>query len=115
MTSNQNSKCHGIIHTASTAAAAAATPLAQIPGSDSLAIVPIQIGMIISIATVFGKTISKETAKSILKTKAATFIGRKISQFLFGWIPIWGNALNASTAFTITETLGWKVAGDFDR
>ena len=30
-----------------------------------------------------------------------------------GWIPGWGNAVNASTAVGITEAMGWAVAEGF--
>ena len=32
---------------------------------------------------------------------------------LVGWIPGFGNAINATTAAGITETLGWTVANQF--
>ena len=116
MTSEQESKCHAIIHTASAGAAAAGGGLAQAAlfGADSAVIVPIQIGMIISFGVVFGKTISKTTAKSILKTKTATAVGRKVSSILFGWMPGIGNVINATTAAGVTEALGWYVADAFD-
>ena len=115
MTSEQKSKCHVIIHGASSAAGAVGGGLAQIPCSDNAVIVPIQIGMIISLGAVFGKTISKTTAKSILKTGTATNVGRGISQILVGWIPVFGNVINATTAAGVTEALGWYVANAFDK
>ena len=113
MTDEQNSKCHKIIHTAAASAAAIAAGLAQIPGSDTVPITAIQVGMIIGLGSVFGMDISEAAAKSILGAGLAAIGGRTVSQFLVGWIPGWGNAVNATTAFTITETLGWKVANDF--
>ena len=32
---------------------------------------------------------------------------------LLGWIPILGNDINAGTAFTVTEAIGWAIANDF--
>jgi len=113
MLNSEKKKCHGIIHSASASAGAAGAGLAQIPGSDSLIIVPIQVTMIISLGLVFGKVVSKETATSLLKTFTATFVGRKVSQVLIGWIPGIGNAINASTAAGVTEALGWYVANKF--
>lgn len=37
------------------------------------------------------------------------------SQLLVGWIPGLGNMVNAGTALTLTEALGWKLAEEFDR
>lgn len=115
MTEEQNSSCHKIIHTASVAAAAAGGGLAQLPGSDNAVIVPIQIGMIVSLGKVFGKSITKSFATSLLATAGATVGGRMISQVLFGWFPILGNALNASTAAGVTEAIGWWIADYFDQ
>ena len=69
--------------------------------------------MIIGLGAVFGQEITKSAAKSILGGATAAIGGRTVSQFLVGWIPGIGNAVNATTAFTITEALGWYVANDF--
>lgn len=113
MNDSQETKCHGIIHSAATACAAVGGSMAQLPGSDSAFIVPIQIAMIISIGAVFGIELDESSAKATLASATATMIGRSLSQFLVGWIPGWGNALNATTAFTVTEAIGWAVANDF--
>ncbi|MBQ7562252.1 MAG: hypothetical protein IJS99_10575 [Synergistaceae bacterium] len=113
MTDKEKSKCHVIIHGAATSAGAIGAGLAQIPGSDAPLITTIQIGMIISLGAVFGKTITKTVGASILSGAAAAIGGRTVSQFLLGWIPGLGNAINAGTAFTITEAIGWYVANDF--
>lgn len=47
LTDDQELMCHGIIHSASVAAARVGAGLAQIPLSDNVVITPIQIGMII--------------------------------------------------------------------
>jgi uncharacterized protein (DUF697 family) len=62
---------------------------------------------------VFGIELNESTAKAALASATATAVGRGISQVLVGWIPGWGNALNASTAFAVTESVGWAVANDF--
>ncbi len=100
---------NGIIHTASLAAAGAGAGLAQVPGSDSAIIVPIQIAMINAIALEHDSRIDRSAALSLIGTQAATMIGRKISQFLVGWIPGGGNAINACTAAAITEAIGWAA------
>ncbi len=115
MTDSQRSKCHGIIHTASVAAAAAGGGMAQLPGSDAIPITAAQITMIISLGEVFGIPVSKSAAQAIKKGLGGAAVGRLASQFLVGWIPGWGNAVNASTAAAITEKLGWKAAEKFDR
>lgn len=104
-----NEKIHTIIHGAATAAAAAGAGLAQIPGSDNAVITPIQIAMIIAIGEVHGQQLSKSAALSTLSAASAGVAGRTLSQFLVGWIPGYGNAINATTAFAITEAIGWAA------
>jgi len=105
--SNKNTKIHTIIHGAATAAAAAASGMAQLPGADNLVISPIQIAMIMAIGQVHGRQLSKAAALSTLAGASAGITGRTLSQILVGWIPLYGNIINASTAFAITEAIGW--------
>lgn len=70
--------------------------------------------MIISLGAVFGREITETTAKSLIGGFISAIVGRKISQFLVGWIPGFGNVINATTATSITEALGWTVANNFD-
>ena len=110
---NEKMKCHSIIHSASVAAAGIGAGLAQVPGSDSALIVPIQVAMTTSLANVFGIAMDEAAAKTTLATATASIVGRTVSQFLVGWIPAIGNAINAATAATITEAIGWALAKDF--
>ena len=105
----KRSKIRTIIHSSATAAATAGAGLAQIPGSDNAVIMPIQIAMIISIAEVHGQALSATAAASTLTAASAGIVGRTVSQVLVGWIPAIGNAINATTAFTITESIGWAA------
>ena len=113
MTNKQKIACNSIIHTASAAAAAIGAGLAQIPLSDSVVLIPIQTGMVIGLAKVFGLELDEGAAKATVATTASTAIGRGLSQVLIGWVPIAGNIINGSTAAGVTETMGWIVANDF--
>lgn len=119
MTEKQNRECHYYIHAASTAAAAVGAGFAQIPGSDSGPLAAIQTAMIISIGRVFGVNLTDSAAKAVLTTKLSSMVGklvaRTVTQWLVGWFPGAGNAVNATTAAAITEALGWAVAEDFDK
>ena len=114
MTDSEKKKCHAIIHTASAAAAGAASGMAQLPGSDNAVLTPIQLTMTISLGKVFNKTLDESAAKAAIGSVAAATVGRTVSQVLVGWIPLIGNAINAATAASITEALGWAIAKDFD-
>jgi len=104
---NVSSKVHGIIHTASAGAAGVGAGLAQIPGSDMPVLCTIQVAMIIGIAKVHGHSITKQDAVPLIVTFTAGKLGRLTSQILIGWMPGIGNAINATTAASITEAIGW--------
>ncbi len=107
-------KINTIIHGASLSSASVAAGLAQIPGSDMPILCGIQSTMILAIAHEYEKTISDLIVKKIIVTYTAGYGGRALSQFLVGWIPGWGNAINASTAATITEAIGWGAVSYFE-
>lgn len=115
MDSEQQGKCHAIIHSASAAAAGVGAGLAQLPCSDSLVIVPIQVTMTIGLGRVFGIELTESAAKAAVVAGTGTTVGRMLSQVLIGWIPGVGNGINAATAASVTETLGWMLAKDFAR
>ena len=109
----KNQKVHGIVHTASTAAAAVGAGLAQLPGADAPVLASIQTTMIVAVAHEHDAEITKVAAADLLLTFPATLVGRGISQWLVGWVPGWGNAINATTAAAITEAVGWAADGYF--
>lgn len=113
MSSTHRKKCSAIIHTASISAGAIGAGLAQIPCSDNALITPIQLTMTIGIGRVFGAELSESSARASLASVTAATIGRSISQVLVGWVPGIGNAINAGTAASVTEAVGWLLANDF--
>ena len=115
MTSDQKTKCNAIIHTASVAAAGVGAGLAQVPGSDNALLTPIQLTMTISLGKVFDIELTETTAKAAIASVAAGSIGRTLTQVLVGWIPGFGNAINATTAAGLTEAMGWTLAKDFSK
>ena len=106
-------KVHGVIHTASAAAGGVGGGLAQIPGSDAPIIMGLQTGMIIGIGEIYGVGLTKAAAADLLLTFTATMAGRTASQWLVGWIPGYGNAINASTAVALTQAVGWAANAYF--
>ena len=106
---------HAIIHTFSAIAAGVGAGLAQIPGSDAPVLVSLQAGMIVMLATERGRPMDEATAVQLVLTFAATMSGRAVSQVLVGWLPVWGNAINAATAASLTEAVGWAAVKWFDR
>lgn len=109
----RNDKVHAVVHAASASCAAIGAGLAQLPGSDAAAIVPLQIAMIFAIGELHGVSVTRSKAQTLLLTFPASIAGRQISQWLVGWIPGFGNAVNAATAATITEAIGWAADAYF--
>ncbi|HPE67513.1 MAG TPA: hypothetical protein PK849_15120, partial [Synergistales bacterium] len=87
--------------------------LAQVPGSDAPVLAAIQADMIRDIAAYYNEEITTVRALSLVATFSATAVGRFVSQWLVGWIPGLGNAINASTAAAITEGIGWAADAYF--
>lgn len=113
MTDEEKDKCHKIIHSASFSGAAVGAGMAQIPGADVPVLMGIEVTMCIALGSVFGINLEESAAKSMVAATLGTVAGRGISQALLGWIPIYGNIVNATTAVGVIETLGWALAKDF--
>lgn len=115
MTNEERRLCEGIIHTASVATAGVGAGMAQIPGSDNAVISPIQLTMVVSLGKVFGIHLDESAAKAAIVAEGAAVVGRTVSQVLVGWIPGFGNIVNAMTAASITEAIGWAMAKEFEQ
>jgi uncharacterized protein (DUF697 family) len=103
-----------IIHAAAISAGSIGAGLAQIPTSDNLLITPIQLAMIAAVAKIQGKTLEEASGPTLLSSLSASAVGRGVSQIAVGWIPMYGNAVNAATAFAITEAIGWTAFKYFE-
>lgn len=115
MTRRKIGLCNTIIHAASVAAGAVGGGLAQIPTSDNLIITPIQLTMTVSLGKVFGINLDQSAAKAAIASATAAVVGRTAAQVIVGWIPGMGNVINAATAVTITEAVGWILAKEFEK
>lgn len=115
MDSIKKKKCRAIIHAASASAATIGGGLANIPGSDAPALLALQTTMIISLGKVFGRSVMDSMAKSMIADFLGCTVGKTVANILTGWLPGIGNAVNAATAASITETIGWAAAKEFDK
>ncbi|HEY4206722.1 MAG TPA: hypothetical protein VGM31_07920 [Puia sp.] len=104
-----------IIHMAAAAGALAALIMAQLPASDNLILAPIEIIMVIRLGGVFQIDLKKSVSTSFIVGNIATLVGRGISEFLLGWIPVAGNIINALTAAAVIEFFGHAAARSFQR
>lgn len=123
MTEEQKTKCHWIIHSAATAAAGSAAALAQAPGTDNAVFVGIIAAMGASLAVVFDIDIENSSTSHALDLVVMTIMGqvggamlsRTVSQWLVGWIPFAGNAINSASMAAMVELVGWKIAEAYDK
>lgn len=104
-----------MIHGAALLGALVAAGLAQLPASDNVVLVPLEILLVIGLGSVFGLRLRHSYRTALIAGTACTMIGRGISEWLVGWIPVLGNFLDAFTAFAVIEALGWIVAREFQR
>jgi uncharacterized protein (DUF697 family) len=119
MTNDQLIKCNIAIHSAAAAAAAIGAGLAQLPGSDNPPIVAVQITMAVTLGVIFDVKVTETAGYGMVMTALASMTGpviaRVISQIVAGWIPGVGNTVNAATAASLTEAVGWILVKVFDK
>ncbi len=104
-----------LIHAFGAVAGGVGFGLAQLPGSDAPVLVALQTAMIFALADRAGVSLTRAAAAELALTMGATMIGRGVSQFLVGWWPGFGNAVNALTALAVTECVGWLALRWFDQ
>ncbi|MEQ9570157.1 MAG: hypothetical protein RLN75_08210 [Longimicrobiales bacterium] len=97
-----------IIHAAALAAGAAAAG-AVVPGSDAVAIMPIQVAMVAAVAREYGIEPSASLVKSTVYATLGSIVGKAGAGLLLRWVPVAGNAVRASVAFAVTEGLGQLI------
>ncbi|MBL7472048.1 50S ribosome-binding GTPase [Robertkochia sp. 1368] len=105
-------KSHAIVATAATSAAA--TAAVPIPFSDALALVPIQVGMLAGITSVFGFELEKGFLSTLVSSTitggGATLLGRTIVTNLLKMFPgvgsVAGGVIAATTASGLTVAFG---------
>jgi uncharacterized protein (DUF697 family)/GTP-binding protein EngB required for normal cell division len=98
----------GIVAGATTAAAAVGA--SPIPFSDAALLVPVQTGMILGIAGIYGIRVGKAAISSVASGVGISALGKSVAGGLMKLIPgigtIAGAVVNASVAGTITGALG---------
>ncbi len=105
---DQEQRCAAIIHGASVAAGGAAA-VAVLPGSDFVAIAPIQVGMIVALADEFDVPVTESAVKSTLYASLGGIVGRGGAGLLLRWLPGYGNVVRAGVAASVTQALGWTL------
>ncbi len=117
MTSEQENKCHAIIHTA--AVASGAGNAVPVPGLGIAADLVTMTGMTMGLASVFGGSVSNEAAKGIaiaaLKRTVLRQPVRVLTKELSKFIPFLGSVVAPAISFGIVEAAGWAIAKELER
>ena len=110
-------QAHGVV--ASAAIAAAGIAAVPVPFSDAVGIIPIQVGMLAGVSSVFGLDVNKAFLTTLISgtftAVAGTFGGRAAVGTLLKFFPgvgsVAGGAISATVAATITTAFGEAYAG----
>ena len=107
MSKSQYKKCSFCIHVPS--ALNTVTGMVPLPVVDAVPISTTQVGMVMSLAAIFGQKITKSTAKGVIQAAAATLVGRTAVKLIpgAGWV------VSGAVAGIATETIGWLTAIEF--
>jgi small GTP-binding protein len=97
-------KCRALIQ--GTAIAAAGIAVSPIPVSDVIILVPMQAGMVVSIAKLYGYEITENMAKEILVVAGGGVVLRYAFQVIVKFIPILGSVIGPAIAYGGTVAIG---------
>ncbi len=107
---NKKGKAKGIVTTAATAAGAAGA--IPIPLSDAAVLVPIQVTMIASLASLYG--LKQEAVKQAALPFVAKLVGVFTASSILKLIPGLGSVVNATVAAALTTAMGMYVTSYFE-
>lgn len=117
MTPSQEKKCHMIIHT--TAVSAAAGNAIPVPGLGIAVDVVAMTAMTISLAGVFGGSLTEEAAKGLVVLSLKKTILKQpikvITKELSKFIPGLGQVVAPAITFGLIEATGWAITADLER
>ncbi|NCR01464.1 MAG: hypothetical protein GPJ11_20130 [Microcystis aeruginosa L211-101] len=112
-TISQRNRANVLIHGAAVAASAASGALAFI-ALDTPILTGIYIGLVKELGKVFNHNVTDEDGMAMLAAYGGFGLGLIGVRVLLGWIPVLGNAANATISFTTTEAIGWYCFHSFD-
>lgn len=117
MTDAEKKKCHAIIH--AHAVAAAAGNAVPVPGLGMAVDLVTMTTMAMSLAAVFGGSVSKSVAQNMallaLKRKIMEQPVKAVVKELSKLIPWAGSAVSATISVAMLESAGWILASDLEK
>ncbi len=116
MNSEQNTKCHAIIHSA--AAAAAGGNVVPVPGLGVAADTLAMTTMVMSLASVFGRSIPENVAKGMaivaLKRTLLKQPLKVVTKELSKFIPFLGSVVAPAVSAALIEAAGWQIVNEIE-
>jgi uncharacterized protein (DUF697 family) len=106
---------HVLIHGFASLAAAVGAGLAQLPTADAAMLASIQATMVMALSERYQVALHRTAAAELVLTLGATIVGKQASRRAGRRVPGWSNAVNAATAFALTEAVGWAAVAWFRR
>ncbi|WP_096189340.1 YcjF family protein [Evansella halocellulosilytica] len=95
--------------------AAASVGASPVPGSDFVLLSALQIRMLMKLANIYGKKMTKSRAKNMILTTITGNIGRTVARQLTKVIPGYGIVIGAGVAGSMTLALGRSVKYMYER
>jgi len=96
---------------AAATAASAGIGAVPIPIADAALLIPVQMGMIASLAALYG--VGREAIQHSVLPFVARVVGLYTVSSLLKWFPVLGSVVNAAVAASLTGAMGWFVQGRF--
>lgn len=85
-----------------------------IPGSDVIPLTALQVGLILKLAALYGKPMSKDTAKELIIITTTRTIGQTVYRQIVKFIPGAGSVAGGIVASSLTLALGYGVKHAFE-
>jgi len=87
----------------------------QIPGMGVATLSTLYSDMAKKIAALFNQKLDAQTARTLVLAGCNRHANTIFEKSVLGWIPLFGNAINAKMTFDLTKNVGWFFYDYFDK
>ena len=108
-------RAKSIILAYSVAHATIAAILANTVIGDVVALTPLTILMVYQLSKLCDQDLTSAAIAALAAQLFGAVSGGYLASKLVSWIPIWGNGINATVTFGITQVIGWAAFAMFDK
>jgi uncharacterized protein (DUF697 family) len=112
---DRKSRATAIILAYSCAHATVAAILANTVVGDAVVLTPLTILMIYQLSRLCEQDLTTGAIAALAAQLFGAVAGGYLASKLVSWIPFFGNAINASVTFGITQVIGWAAFAMFDQ